>query len=359
MYDDSDIIFRTLGEQLKAIIDMGTPGRPQDKRLQLRSSGLAESTPSAGGFLIQSNFVDMLLKPVWDEAEIPRRVSKIRMSNGNETTIPAIDEDSRADGSRWGGVQMYWLCEGEEKEESKPKIRQVNIKLGKLIGLCYVTEELAADSSLLETLIPMAFQAEADFMLTEAIIRGTGAGMPLGIINAPCTITHAKETAQAADTVVAANIIGMWARLIPTSRRNAVWLINQNIEPQLHGMVIIVGGGAVPIYQPAGQVSDSPYSLLFNRPVIPVEQAATLGDLGDITLADLSKYVMVDGGSLRRDVSIHVRFIYDERILRFVYRVDGQPILNRPVTPKNSSMTLSHFVILEARPTVTISQGQT
>ena len=350
MIDDSDITFRTLGEQLKAVIDMGTPGRPDDLRLQLRSSGLSESSPSAGGFLIQPNFVDTLLAPVWNEAEVPRRVSRLRMSNGSETTIPAIDESSRVDGSRWGGVQMYWKCEGEEKTKSKPKIRKVGVKLNDLIGLCYVTEELASDSSLLGTLIPQAFQAEADFKLTDAIIRGTGAGMPLGIVNAPCTITHAEETAQATGTVIAENIIGMWSRLIPTSRHHSVWLINQDIEPQLHGMVITVGGGAVPIYQPAGQVSgDSPYSLLFNRPVIPVEQAATLGGLGDVILADLSKYMMVDGGSLRRDVSIHVRFIYDERVLRFVYRVDGQPVLNRPVTPKNGTTTLSHFVTLEAR----------
>jgi len=348
-FDDSDITFRTLGEQLKAVINIGTPGRPDDMRLQLRSSGLSESSPSAGGFLIQPNFVDMLLAPVWDEAEIPGRVSKLRMSNGNEAVIPAIDESSRADGSRWGGVQMYWKCEAEEKTKSKPKFRQVGLKLSDLIGLCYVTEEMAADSALLNTLVPLAFQAEADFKLTEAIIRGTGAGMPLGIVNAPCTIAQSKETAQVADTIVAENIIRMWSRLIPTSRRRSVWLINQDIEPQLHGMVITVGGGAVPIYMPAGQVSDSPYSLLFGRPVIPTEQCSTLGDLGDIVLCDLSKYVMVDGGSLRRDVSIHVRFIYDERVLRFVYRVDGQPVLNRPVTPKNSTTTLSHFVTLEAR----------
>lgn len=347
--DDSDIAFRTLGEQLKAVIDMGTPGRPDDMRLQLRTSGLSESSPSAGGFLIQPNFVDTLLMPVWDEAEIPKRVSKIRMSNGNETTVPVIDESSRADGSRWGGVRMYWKCEAAEKTKSKPKIRQVGLKLNDLVGLCYVTDELAADSALLGTLIPLAFQAEADFKLTDAIIHGTGAGMLLGIVNAPCTIAQSKETAQAANTIVAENIINMWSRLIPTSRRNAVWLINQDIEPQLHGMSITVGGGAVPIYQPAGQVNNSLYSLLFNRPVIPVEQAATLGDLGDIILGDLSKYVAVDGGSLKRDVSIHVRFIFDEQILRFVYRVDGQPVLNRPVTPRNSTTTVSHFVILEAR----------
>ena len=337
---DLDITFRTLGEQLKAVINMGTPGRPPDMRLQLRSSGLDESTPSAGGFLLQPNFVETLLMPVWDEAEIPKRVSKIRMSNGNETTIPAIDEDSRADGSRWGGVQMHWKCEATEKTKSKPKIRKVGIELNELIGLCYVTEEMAADSSLLDTLVTKAFQAEADFMLTEAIIRGTGAGMPQGIIGAPGTITHSKETAQAADSLIEANVTGMWSRLIASSRAKAVWMINQVAEESLSGM---------DVFEPTGFVPGSPYAYLMGKPVLSVEQCPTLGDSGDIILGNLNMYMAVDGGSLKRDVSIHVRFIYDEQVLRFVYRVDGQPVLNRPVTPKNSPTTVSHFVTLEAR----------
>lgn len=346
-----DGIFGSLGEQLKAIIQMGTPGGRRDARLefQIRASGLGESVPSEGGFLIQPNFIDQLISPIWSEGLIPSRVTKLRMSNGNETTIPAIDESSRADGSRWGGVRMYWEFEAEEKTKSKPKFRKVNIHLNKLIGLCYMTDELSIDSALLESVVSKAFQAETDYMLTDAVVNGTGAGMPLGIINAPGTITQAKEAGQAEDTIIYNNIVNMWARLIPSSRANSVWMINQNVEPQLNDMASVVGAAGIPVYQPAGQVRRSATPLLFGQPVLLLEQCPTLGDAGDIILGDLSKYAAVDGGSLNRDVSIHVRFVYDERILRFVYRVDGQPILHRPVTPKNSTVSVSHFVILAKR----------
>ena len=35
-----------------------------------------------------------------------------------------------------------------------------------------------------------------------AFISGTGAGQPLGILNAPALVTVSKETGQAADTIV-------------------------------------------------------------------------------------------------------------------------------------------------------------
>ena len=110
--EEVDTHFRSLGEQLKAIIQMDTPGGRRDARLemQIRAMGMGESVPSEGGFLVQPNFIEQLILPVWDEGEIPSRITKLRMSNGNESTIPAIDESSRANGSRWGGVQMYWEC---------------------------------------------------------------------------------------------------------------------------------------------------------------------------------------------------------------------------------------------------------
>jgi HK97 family phage major capsid protein len=128
-------------------------------------------------------------------------------------------------------------------------------------------------------------------------------------------------------------------------------LINQNALPQLYTMSLAVGTGGAPVYMPAGQASSSPYSTLFGRPVIPIEQCATLGDAGDIILGDFNNgYILAEkSGGIQQDISIHVRFIYDESCYRFVYRVDGQPMLASAITPFKSTDTLSHFVILEAR----------
>jgi HK97 family phage major capsid protein len=115
-------------------------------------------------------------------------------------------------------------------------------------------------------------------------------------------------------------------------------------------MSIAVGTGGIPVYMPAGGASQSPYSTLFGRPVIPIEQCSKLGDKGDIILTDLSAYVGTEKGGMQIDSSIHVQFLYDEQVFRFRYRFNGAPYYSSTVASyKNSNFTMSPFVTLEAR----------
>ena len=54
-------------------------------------------------------------------------------------------------------------------------------------------------------------------------------------------ISIAKETNQAAATVVIQNLNKMWARLYAPCRANAVWYINQDVEPALDLLYIPAG----------------------------------------------------------------------------------------------------------------------
>jgi HK97 family phage major capsid protein len=342
--------FVSFGEQLIAVRRAAGPGRVVDPRLTTRATGLSEGIPSDGGFLVQTDFSSTIIQNVWDNGMIPSRINKMSLSgNANGIKINGIDETSRAAGSRAGGILSYWLAEGGTLTASKPKFRQIHLETNKLIGLCYATDEVLTDASALESIITNGFQAEFDFRITDAIINGTGAGQPLGIMNAGCLVTANAEAGQAANTIVFENIVNMWTRLKATSRPNAVWLVNQDCEPQLHTMSLSVGTGGVPVYMPAGGISASPYSTLFGRPVLPIEQCQTVGTTGDILLADFSQYIGCDKGGVRQDVSIHVQFLTDESCYRFIYRFDGQPVLGSAITPANSSNTLSHFVALETR----------
>ena len=132
-------------------------------------------------------------------------------------------------------------------------------------------------------------------------------------------------------------------------RKNSVWLINQDCEPQLHSMYVAVGATGVPVYLPAGGLSASPYATLYGRPVIPVEHCQTVGTVGDIIFADLSQYWLIDKGTMQKATSIHVQFVTDETAFRFVYRVDGQSKWPGRLTPANSAVTLSPFIGIETR----------
>lgn len=343
---DNEKRFNSFGEQLLAAYRAAAPGGRIDERLTTRAaSGLNETTPSDGGFLVQQDFVTELLKRTYETGILASKVKKIPIStNANGLKINAIDEDSRANGSRWGGVQTYWEGEADEITSSKPKFRQMELSLKKLTGLCYATDELLQDAAALEAVIRQAFAEEFGFKIDDAILTGSGEGEPLGILNGGSIVTVAKEKDQT-DIVTVENLIKMWNRLWSRSRANAVWYINQELEPYLYTLKI----GDKPVYIPAGGLSEKPYGTLFGRPVVPLEQCSAAGEVGDIILADVGQYLLIDKGGVKAASSIHVRFLYDENVFRFIYRVDGKPIWNKPLTPYKGSSTVSPFVTLAKR----------
>ncbi|MCX7903037.1 MAG: phage major capsid protein [Caloramator sp.] len=338
--------FNSFGEQLMAVYRAAAPDGRVDSRLTTRAAlGLNESVPSDGGFLVQKDFVSELLKRTYETGILASRVRRIPIStNSNGLKINAVDETSRANGSRWGGVQTYWENEAEQIISSKPKFRTMDLSLKKLTGLCYATDELLQDAAALESVIRQAFAEEFGFKIDDAIINGTGSGQPLGILNSDALVKVPKDNGQT-DVITVENLLNMWARLWARSRANAVWFVNQELEPILYTLKV----GDKPVYIPAGGLSEAPYATLLGRPVVPIEQCSQVGEVGDIILADMSQYVLIDKGGINAASSIHVRFLYDENVFRFIYRVDGQPLWNKPLTPYKGSGSISPFVALAKR----------
>jgi len=346
------------GEFLQAVVRAGTPGQRVDPRLitspEERAMGMSEGVPAEGGFLVQTDVITELLKKTFEAAILGSRVRKVTVgANSNGLVLKTVDETSRATGSRWGGVKAYWAAEAGAKTASMPKFGELELKLKKIIGLCYTTDELLQDAAALEAIISQAFSEEFSWMIDESIFTGTGVGQPLGILNSPSLVTVAKEAGQPAATILYQNIMKMYSRMWGRSRPSGIWLINQDIEPQLHAMAMAVGAGGVPVYMPAGGLSASPYGKLYGLPVIPNEHSETLGTVGDIVFADMSQYIMIDkggaGGGIQTASSIHVKFLYDETAFRFVLRVDGQPLWSTTLTPAKGANTLSPFVALATR----------
>jgi HK97 family phage major capsid protein len=344
--------FGSFGQQMAAVLQAGRPGGHVDPRLFNAATGLGESVPSDGGFLVQQDFSSELLQEVFDTGILASRCRRQVISgNANSIKINGVDETSRAS-TRYGGIVGYWEEEAGEKTASKPKFRKIELSLKKLIGLCYATDELMNDAPALESFVRQAFVGEFGFLLDDAIINGTGAGQPLGIRHSGCLVTVSKEAGQDAQTVLAENVIRMYARRFAGQTGNYAWYYNQNIEPQLFTMSIAVGTGGIPIYMPPGGLSDAPYARIMGLPAIAIEQAATLGTTGDIILANFQNgYILAEKGGIKSDMSIHVRFVYDESCFRFVMRVDGQPARASALTPYQggASNSQSHFITLETR----------
>jgi HK97 family phage major capsid protein len=316
----------------------------------MKALGSNEALPSEGGFLMQPDFSGEVIKKAYDNSVLASRVRKIPISSAsNGIRINAIDETSRVAGSRWGGVQAYWLAEATAPTASKPKFRQLDLKLEKLAILMYATEEVLQDSSALNAIFMEAGAEEIAFMTDKSIFDGAGAGMPLGMLASLARIDVAKETGQVAATVVAENVVKMWSRMWAPSRPSSIWLINQDVEPFLDLMAVTVGLGGYPVYMPPGGIADAPYGRLKGRPVILFENSSTVGTLGDIMLVDPQQYLLADKGGPDFQSSIHVAFTTDEIAFRLIYRVDGEPIWNSALTPAKGTNTLSPYVALAAR----------
>ncbi len=348
----------SLGDQLQAIAQADITGREHEllrgswENLAVATGGAAAGVPSDGGYLIQKDFVTEMMGRMAADATLPPVRTIPIGPNSDGLKINVVDQTSRATGSRWGGVQVYWGAEGDAATATKPKFRQMELELKELIGLAYMTNRLMADASALEAVFMTAFSEEMNFMIENSRINGSGAGQPKGILSttgATGTVSVAKETGQAAATVTYNNVLDMYSRLWGRSRPNAVWLINQDVEPSLNKMTQAVGTGGVPVYLPPGGAQNAPNATLLGRPVLPVEYCATLGTVGDIILWDPTQYIAIEKGGMQADQSIHVRFTTNENTFRFIFRTDGQPLWNSPLTPFKGSNTQSPQVTLATR----------
>jgi len=166
------------------------------------------------------------------------------------------------------------------------------------------------------------------------------------ILNSPALVVVDKETSQTAATIVGANVAKMLGRLPASSYANAVWLVHPDALPQLP--LLNVSGAT--LFAWAAGLPSGAVGLLLGRPVIPHQVCSTVGESGDIVLADFSQYLAaLKTGGLRYQISVHLWFDRDVHAYKFTLRILGQPWLSASIAPRVGTMTQSPFVALAAR----------
>lgn len=350
--------FTNVAEYCKAIAELRAPstkpGRQNlvDKlsRVQEFQNSYSSEEPGAGGFLIPEIMRSELLQLALEESIVRSRATVIPM-NTLRVPIPTVDDTSHVS-SLFGGVVYYWTEEAASLTESTATFGRVVLDAKKLTGFFKVPAELLDDapafSAWFDERIPkgLAWQEDVAFM-TE-----TGVSTPQGFINSPASVQVAIETGQATKTIVWENIVKMYARMLPQSLNNAVWVCAIDTFPELATMALSVGTGGGPVWiggwsQPGSQ---TPPMTILGRPVIFTEKVPALGTTGDINFVDLSYYLIGDRQQVRVDSSEHFLFQNNQVAYRIIERVDGRPWLQSALTPHNgSSNTLSAFVQLASR----------
>lgn len=341
----------SLTEQLQAVRRHATSkGTNMDPRLRAAALGGNESVDSEGGFLVAPEFAPGVWQRTYEASALASRCFDQPMTKSNRLVVNAVDEDSRADGSRWGGIASFWLGESGTYTSSQPKFRQMELIAKKLIALTYATEEQLVDGPAFAAYVDKVVPLELAFRVDDAIFNGTGAGMPLGFMNSGALLTVAKASGDTGAVISNTDVFAMWKRRFVGASSDLVWLINQDIEDQLWNLTRGSGTAVELLYTGPGQRgNNSGYGVMMGKPVIPVEYAATLGTPGDIVLVSLSQYYLARRSDVQMDTSIHVQFLTDQQAFRWKLRIDGQPAWKKPLTPKNGSNTQSPFIALATR----------
>lgn len=348
--DDPRRGFKSGKDFLLAVRAACVPGGRVDDRIKgLRVSATVGSdehqggADQYGGFAIPVGFLPQMLQ-VGVEMDPTVGTTSIPMSSPRVQIPARVDKNHSSSVS--GGLRFYRRAETTAATASKMEMELIELNATVLTGLAYASEELLADSAISFTaLLEAGFRDEFTATMINERLNGTGAGQYLGVMNSPALVTVAKESGQAADTIVWQNIVKMRSRC--WGYQNAVWLCNHDCLPQLMQLSMPIGTGGVAMWQVNGS-EGSPNTLL-GRPVIATEFCDTVGDLGDIVLANWSQYIEGTYSPLMSDESMHVRFEYNERAFRFGVRNAGAPWWRSSLTTKNSSNTLSPFVTLAAR----------
>jgi HK97 family phage major capsid protein len=347
--------FHDLGEFCAAVRSASNNPSSIDQRLitNALSTYGSEGVGADGGFAVPPEWRSSIMEAVVGEDSLLSRTDQ-QQATGNSITFP-VDETTAWQTS--GGIQAYWDGEAAAMTQSKPALKEVTVKLHRVTALVPVTDELLQDSAALGSYVSRKAGEKIAFKVNDAILNGTGAGQPLGILNAPATVSIAKEASQTAATFHADNAVKMMARMPAASFGRSAWIINQDVVPQIMKLGFAVttasgtAAGAGQLYMPpTGLANSGAYGSLLGRPIIVTEACATLGTVGDVVLADLAQYLaVIKAGGVRSDTSIHLFFDQNATAFRFVLRMNGQPWLSAPIARKNGSNTLSHFITLATR----------
>lgn len=246
-----------------------------------------------------------------------------------------------------GGLQFSRRPETGAFSAQRASMELIRFEANTLAGAQYFTEELIQDSPATVAALMSGWRAERDAAIFNEKLRGTGTGEYLGILdaNSAATISVAKETGQAAASIVADNVLKMRARCWRYG--GAIWLANHDTYPQLAKLAIPVGVGGQLIYQHS-MVEDRP-DMLLGRPIYYNEFPETVGTVGDLILGVWSEYLEGIYSPLQTAESIHVRFVNHERTIKMWERNTGACWWRAAITPKKGANTISPFVTLATR----------
>jgi len=343
---DPEKEFRNVGEFLHAIAKLKSDGIRDDRLEILREK--REQTMgvgSGGGYALPEQFDATIRQVQAQEAIVRPRAAVIPAGTPPDAklTFPALDQTSAQ--NIYGGVTVVHTGEGVTMTETEAKLREVSLEPKEISAYIVVTNKLLANWTAAGAFVTRQLsqavmgQEDYDFM------RGNGVNKALGFINCAAAISYTRAGASA---IAFTDIYGMLARILMRGG-SYIWLASQTTIPQLAAMTdagtnsVWLGGQGAGLRGAAGPLPTT----LFGLPIVFADRLPALGTKGDLSLVNLSYYLIKDGSGPYAASSEHVYFTSNKVVFKIVWNVDAHPWLSEAIGLEGStSNTVSPFVVL-------------
>lgn len=320
-----------------------------------------EAIKATDGMSVNDALMDILVPPQFSQQIFRRRArsgqdlaSKCYQIPIKNTSIqlPAFNDFSDKETDFAGGVQAFWESEGSDLLLSKPSNpRIISFRPKRLtVGVKLSDDAREEGAGFLDSFIEEGASRAFVFKINYNLFWGNGVGKPHGALNSNAKIKIAREASQL-KTIVAQNIEKMYQAFPAEYLDGAAWYVNQDCLSQLTFLTMPTGSSSgQALFVGANGFVDAPYGRIKGLPIIPVPYAQTLGTEGDITLINWSQIGFCQRGETASSISMHVRFLQSEQVMKFVAKIDAQSMWDQPIEPLHGTNKTSIIVTLETRP---------
>ena len=302
---------------------------------------LGEGSGAAGGFLVPEEYSANLLQVAAVQNQIYGRVQHIPVTR-ESGTYPALDQyftPTAGSGQTAfaGGVKGTFTAPGAQFQETEPSFSKLSWRLNKVGGITEVENELIEDSPFaIEALLRGLFAVAIAARNERNILRGSGVGEPLGILNCEAAIGIDDTTT---GDFKWDDVASMYSRFKSVGG-SPVWIIHPSVWPKIMKMT----NGSTAVWQ--ANMQGAPANLLNGYPILVSEHMNQIDNTGSVLLADLSGYLFFEKSGLSIAYSDQVGFARDVGTWRFRQRNDGRSWLTGAVTlsDEQGSYSVSPFI---------------